>query len=535
MPNEVRNNFLEYTEDYEDLSFLNILSENIRNQIDEIKNKQGILLDNEENKINNLENELKEIKNLGYIFGIFKDFIEKSYIWSLKRFQSLFIEDRKIAEKTDLGILDLPIFLDCSWKWICMDHHFINTPEVEVATSIVIDFIKENPRYASILLRLFELANAPQILANYKKYLKNKKAWEFKKFLDYFISFTKWYLDTDAILAHFALSHPKKAIRYEKILTQAAMRWDLNLEVSSKAKTLNDIIAWIYIMFYWLKKQYMNYLNLKYAKNTELIEKSLVVFDTMIWNAIVKMVPKMLNFINEKNFNGKSEEEYYRFFSRAQNIYSWIVDEKTEDIYRYNENYNKSISINSREKEKIKALEKDWLMKIETNWKVISFVFNKNITVDFRWVPSSSFFKYIRTNENIDSSNLKYNIISTIKCMDEESPEKAKYISISNIANNVWDLKKYSLKNKLAELNELELSNLQKLLQKKLEELEKHKLQNWKKTKWKIKWLEQEIHKLEEKINFWKRNWVYNYRNWLIFCSSVYSSLSDIINILNKD
>ena len=119
--------------------------------------------------------------------------------------------------------------------------------------------------------------------------------------------------------------------------------------------------------------------------------------------------------------------------------------------------------------------------------------------------------------------------------MDEESPEKAKYISISNIANNVWDLKKYSLKNKLAELNELELSNLQKLLQKKLEELEKHKLQNWKKTKWKIKWLEQEIHKLEEKINFWKRNWVYNYRNWLIFCSSVYSSLSDIINILNTD
>lgn len=526
---------------WEDVFFLEVLSENVNAQINETKEKIEWILDGKNNKelntkLDNLEKELTEIKNLKSFFEIFYEFSEKSYSNKLERMPSLFIEDRKKAETLNFDILDLITYLDCSWDWLCFDHHSFKDSEEKVATSVVIDFIKKNPRYASIIIRIFEWADANQIAADFKKYIRKWKKWDFIKFLNYIIPITKWYIDTDAVLAHFSFQNPKKAVRYEKLLTQAAMRWDLNLEVSSKAKRLNDIVMWVYVLYDQLKQKYKKYLNLQHDENTEIIETSIANFETIMWNAIVKMVSKMIDFIEEKTINNNLDDKYYKFFSRAQNIYSWIVDEKTEEISRYNKNFEKVMNIDPKQNhEKIWKLEKDGLIKIETQWQVISYICNKNIGIDYNWIPPSSFFKHLRTNENIDSSNLKYNIICTIKCMDEESTDKAKYISISNIANNVWDLKKYSLKSKFAAINDLEIVNLENLLQKKKDDLEKLQWKNWTKSKWKVKWLEHEVVSIIKKINYWKRNWVFNYRNWLIFCSSSYSSLSDIVQILNEN
>jgi hypothetical protein len=499
---------------------------------------------------------------------------------------SLFVEDRDYLETLLWDVSDLWIFLDCYWKWACYDHHWLNFTEwntdTKVAVSKVLDFIDESdikrkqlvqgsnkPIWTALLIQLYELSGAMQKKDRFNRKIV-KKDWstpkiKLKEFLNDFIPLTSWYLDTDALLSHFALLYPKYAKKYKDLLNDAALNWDLNLKVSEQSQELHKIIIWIAILTNKLRKHYSNNLKLdndwfNKELNWEEFENrkkmKLAIFDTVVWNAILNMVPEMIKYVTNPDFNETSDWYIWnlnKLFSNASRSFQKIIDEKVIEIKESSNRFPEYTKLkwllnNKSTKEeisKVEELRKNWVLEIDVVHNVVYFSYNKEISINYSWIPPEAFYQYLNTSEDIEFSKLNYCVICLHKG-GKNSKTKAKSIFVSNIPHSKKDLKHYSLRDKVSQLNELEEKSLWELdifLSNEIEILEKDiapetTLINKDENNKKLKKIAELINK-KNKINHIRKicslRGVFHWRNWLAFLSSSYSSLDDIIKILTNN
>lgn len=578
------------------LDFINFSVSKIDDQILLVKAQIENCLDWKKIKV--LDDQLDHLNEMKELLIPFSSLLNESakeiYSDVLKRMPSLFVEDRNFADKLIKDVTDLYIFLDCYWKWACFDHHWVNftewSTETKVAASKVLDFINENDVNrkdtdsnsskvlgTSMLLQLYELSDAAQKIDRLKKYDANKKSRDTKlsEFLNDFIPLTKWGLDTDALISHYSLLHPKDAKKYSELLNDAALYWDLNLNGQEKWKMLNNIIMWIVYYKDQLRGYYSNYLDANYNKEEwdkdNIRKMKLAIFDTVVWNAILKMLPEMIKYLVPQkisNENIKIDEnpeqrlksvhkklyirKLHNLFSEAAKKHWDIVDKKVEKIGELNNNFikytEKKSKLNDKSSEEeikeIEELRKAWLMEIKVVNNVVYFSLNKPASVSHSWFPPESFFKYLSRSSNIASSKLNYCVICYHE-WDKNSKIKSKSIFVSNIPHSKQDLKDYSLKDKVIQLNELEEKALLQLdvhLGEKIESMEKYvtsenKTRNGKSSKKEVKKLGELVtrkSRLLDKIKQCKLRWLYHWRNGLALISSSYSRLDDVVKILNN-
>jgi hypothetical protein len=196
----------------------------------------------------------------------------------------------------------------------------------------------------------------------------------------------------------------------------------------------------------------------------------------------------------------------------------------------------------SKDERKIRELFTAWLIEVEIIGWVIYFFINKKIEMSINWIPPQSFYQYIRWIENINLTDLRYCVI----CLQwwnweepydfKESDNGSKWIFISNIPHSRNDLKTHSLRDKIYNLNNLEIlwiKNVIEIIKKRLEELELWEQNN--KTRKEIILFQERLKSNEQKLQKYELNWSYHVRNWFIFMSSWHSPINWIVEILNSN
>ncbi len=541
-----------------------------------------------EDKLIKKESEFNELKQLIKLSELLIESARDIYSDTLNRMPSLFVEDRDYLETLLWDVSDLGIFLDCYWKWACFDHHWLNFTEwntdTKVAVSKVLDFIDENniskkelnqgankPLWTSLLIQLYELCGALQKKDRFNKQVVekswNKPKIRLKEFLNDFIPMTSWYLDTDSILSHFALLYPKDARKHRDLINDAALNWDLNLKVSEQSQELHKIITWIAILIYNLRKYYSNNLDLDNKNKLYKVNKNdwsdeeltweefenrkkmkLAIFDTVVWNAILNMVPEMIKYITNPDFN--ETNDLYKLFSKSSRLFQKIIDEKVlemkQSFSRFPEYTKLKWLLNNKstkeEINKVDELRKKGVLEIEVVDNVVYFSYNKEISLSYSWIPPEAFYQYLSTSENVEFSKLNYCVICLHKG-DKNSKTKAKSIFVSNIPHSKKDLKHYSLRDKVSQLNELEEKSLWEFdvfLSHEIVTLEKDiasevTLINKDENNKKITELINKRNKIDHIRKICNLRGVFHWRNWLAFLSSSYSSLDDVIKVLTNN
>ena len=159
------------------------------------------------------------------------------------------------------------------------DHHGPRGLEpgkgLSTAVSEVIEFLKRSPDQENEKLDLIELIcrirknqgdqDGAWKLENIFDDLKTEKSKElrdkfkiiFKKIKNKILPGSAGNLDTDAILANFAAIYPKRALRHEELLREAAIFGDLNLKLEEKSANLSKIISGVILIFEEVEKKYI--------------------------------------------------------------------------------------------------------------------------------------------------------------------------------------------------------------------------------------------------------------------------------------
>lgn len=537
-------------------------------------------------KVSILQNTLREKEsekdNVLFLSKFFEIVTKKSkmiFSKQLKRNPSIFIDDRdflnSLVSKKDTG--DLPVFIDCDWDWACYDHHWLNFANHEVSVTKILELIDANQSknkalWLSVLEKLYADSRVPQ---RHNKFMLRKNKTKIKEYINDFIPLTAWYLDTDAVLSHFSLLFPKMALKHRKLLEEAALSWDLNLDVSEKAVNLNKLIIGLSLYKGQLKKIYSVFLDdelIHLSADERKVKKKqmLANFDVIFWNAIVMLVKEMINYLDQ---NKNIDDGLLLLFSNAIRMYSNIVDDKVVllwDMYKnfadYYEIKNSSPEQNKgKESEKIIELQKKWLLELNIVDNIACFSLNKTISISMLWIPPDAFYRFLKNLDNVNYSKLNYCIIVCNKTSwDKNSKEVQKTISISNIPHSKADLKTFSLNWQLQKLNQLEentLIELEKSISSRIEYLEslvttdndpkvfmttdngqqkyrisKSEIHNYwqinKKYLKELKELVQKREKLLKSIDDCRMTWLFHWRNWLAFISTSYSSIDDVVKIL---